>query len=417
MTAITKAQAAKAFGAALFTHTRRQNTFVNMLTGSAPKSVPADKNRNKNQTEAGAPVVMVTDLSKQAGDSVEMDLFHNLTKKPTMGDKKVEGRGEDLNKVEFELSINQGRHNVDSGGKMSQQRTKQNLLQVARTMLGSYFNDLQDEIATYHVAGARGSFAPSDMIVPTEDDPDFNEIMVNKVTPPTYDRHFYGGDAQTLNTGDSNVISAADTLTLGKINEIALFLEEMAHPIKPIKFEADQLAGESPFYVLFVTPRQWNDLWNDIQKVGAKGETSVASLIATAVNRSQGFKHPLFQGDRLMWRNILIRKYSKPVRFNAGDTVKVSTNTKDAQTTGAVIPSGVTVDRAMLLGGQALANAYGKTSSQAQFKMTTKKVDHDNGRETSIAWMNGLAKVRFEEKNGRINDYGVAVLDTAVTMS
>lgn len=411
MTAITKAQAAKAFGAALFTSTRRPNTFVNMLTGSAPKSVKADKNRNKNQTESGAPVVMINDLSKVAGDTVEMDLFHNLSKKPTMGDKKVEGRAEDLNKVEFKLSINQGRHNVDSGGKMSQQRTKQNLLQVARTMLGNYFNDLQDEVAMYHLAGARGSFDAPDLIVPTEQDPDFKEIMVNPVTPPTYDRHFYGGDATSLTQ-----LSKADTLTLGKIDELALFLEEMAHPIQPIKFEADQLGGEDPFYILFVTPRQWNDLSKDLKKAGANGESSFQALMASAINRSKGFNHPIFRGDVIMYRNILIRKYRKPVRFNPGDVVQISTNTKDATTTDAVIPTGVTVDRAILLGGQAMANAYGKTSSGAQFKMHTEKVDHGNGRETSIAWMNGVAKVRFEEKSGRINDYGVAALDTAVTI-
>ncbi|EJG1613407.1 N4-gp56 family major capsid protein [Vibrio parahaemolyticus] len=402
MTTITKAQAAKAFGAALFTHTRRQNTFVNMLTGKAPKAVPADRNRNKTQTEAGAPVVMITDLTKQAGDTVEMDLFHNLGGMPTMGDKKIEGRGESLSKVEFELVINQGRHNVDSGGKMAQQRTKQNLLQVARTMLGNYFNDLQDEIATYHLAGARGDFMPSDMIVPTADHSMFGEIMVNPVTAPTADRHFFGGDA----TGIADIV-AADTLTLAKIDEIALYLEEMAHPIKPIRFEADELYGESPFYVLFVTPRQWADLWADVQGAG-----KVQELIANAVNRSQGFKHPLFQGDRLMWRNILVRQYRKPVRFNAGSKVKVgaaSGNGTETEATAATV-----IDRAILLGGQALAVAYGKSSSGAQFSMHTEKVDHGNGRETSIAWMSGVKKVRFQEKNGRINDYGVMVLDTAV---
>ncbi len=402
MTTITRAQAAKAFGAALFTHTRRQNTFVNMLTGSAPKAVPADKKKNKTQTEAGAPVVMITDLTKQAGDTVEMDLFHNLGGLPTMGDKKIEGRGESLSKVEFELGINQGRHNVDSGGKMSQQRTKQNLLQVARTMLGNYFNDLQDEISTYHLAGARGDFMPADMIVPTADHSAFAEIMVNDVTAPTADRHFFGGDATSLTD-----LVAADTLTLSKIDEIALYLEEMAHPIKPVRFEADALYGESPFYVLFVTPRQWADLWADVQSSGKANE-----LIANAVNRSKGFNHPLFQGDRIMWRNILVRQYKKPVRFNKGSTVKIGTANGDGKETEVTAPT--ILDRAILLGGQALACAYGKTNSGAQFAMHTEKVDHGNGRETSIAWMNGIKKVRFQEKNGRINDYGVMVLDTAV---
>ncbi|KMV28544.1 virion structural protein [Photobacterium swingsii] len=405
MTAISKSQAAKAFGAALFTSTRRKNTFVNMLTGSAPQSVQADRNRNKSQTEAGAPVVMVTDLSRQAGDTVEMDLFHNLNGLPTMGDKKIEGRGESLDKVEFELSINQGRHNVDSGGKMSQQRTKQNLLQVARTMLGNYFNDLQDEIATYHLAGARGDFMPEDMIVPTADHHLFAETMVNPITAPTADRHFFGGDADAID--GANGIVAADKLTLSKIDEIALYLEEMAHPIKPVRFEADALYGESPFFVLFVTPRQWNDLWTDAQANG-----KVTELIANAVNRSNGFKHPLFQGDRLMWRNILVRKYSKPVRFNSGSSVQVGNGNGDGKEN--TVTAKTLIERAILLGAQALANAYGKTSSGAQFNMTTKKVDHDNGRETVIGWMNGLKKVRFEEKSGRVNDYGVMVLDTAV---
>ncbi|WP_274882435.1 N4-gp56 family major capsid protein [Vibrio harveyi] len=406
MTAITKAQAAKAFGAALFMHTRRQNTFVNMLTGKAPQGVKSDTNKNKNQTEAGAPVVMINDLGKQAGDTVEMDLFHNLSKRPTMGDRKIEGRGESLDKVVFELSINQGRHNVDSGGRMSQQRTKHNLLSVARTMLGNYFNDLQDEIATYQLAGARGDFMPEDMILPTADDAEFDELVVNKLQAPTYDRHFYGGDADSI-----SALDATDKLTLAKVDELALYLEEMAHPIKTIKFEADQLKNESPFYVLFVTPRQWNDLWTD-----ATANNKIQELMAQALNRSNGFKHALFQGDRLMWRNILIRKYTKPVVFNPNSVVTVSTNSAAATTTTIQVPSAVTVHRAILLGGQALANAYGKTSSGAQFKMTTKKVDHDNGRETSIAWMNGLKKVRFEEKNGRLNDYGVAVLDTAVSI-
>ncbi|KFA99474.1 N4-gp56 family major capsid protein [Vibrio sp. ER1A] len=404
--AITKAQAAKKFGAALFVHTRRQNTFVNMLTGSAPKAAKADKNKNKSQTEAGAPVVMINDLSKEAGDTVEMDLFHNLSKRPTMGDRKIEGRGESLDKVAFELSIDQGRHNVDSGGKMSQQRTKHNLLQVAKTMLGNYFNDVQDEIATYHLAGARGDFMPDDMIIPTADDPEFKELMVNDVLPPTYDRQFYAGDATSIDT-----IETRHKITLSCIDDLALYLEEMAHPIKPIKFEADQLRNESPFYVLFVTPRQWNDLWAD-----AQSSNKLQELMAQAMNRSTGFKHPLFQGDRLMWRNILVRKYSKPVRFNAGSVVTVSNNDRKATTTTKQIKAGVTVDRAILLGGQAMANAYGKSKSGAQFSMHSESVDHGNGRETSIAWMNGLKKVRFEEKNGRMNDYGVMALDTAVSL-
>lgn len=403
MSTITKAQAAKAFGAALFTHTRRQNTFVNMLTGAAPKAAKADKAHGKKQTEKGAPVVMINDLQSQAGDTVEMDLFHNLNGLPTMGDKKLEGRGESLSKTVFELRIDQGRKMVDSGGKMSQKRTKHDLLSTAKTLLGNYYNDLKDEVAMYHLAGARGSFAPSDFIIPTEDHSEFKEIMVNDVMAPTYDRHVFGGDATSF-----EAIDAADIMTLEKLDDLALILEEQANPMKHISFEADQMANESPFFLLFVTPRQWRDLW------ASATDKKLQELQSRAIKRGQGFNHPVFKGDVIMWRNILVRQNRKPVRFFAGDTVTVSNNDKLATT--KQVTAGTTIDRAILLGGQALANAYGKSDSGSHFSMTTEKTDHGNANETAIVWMNGCKKVRFADKTGRVNDYGTMVLDTAVSL-
>ena len=403
MSTITRAQAAKAFGAALFTHTRRQNSFANMLTGSAPQAAKKDKNHGKNQTEKGAPIVMINDLQSQAGDAVEMDLFHNLSGLPTMGDRKIEGRGETLSKTVFDLKIDQGRHLVDSGGKMSQKRTKHNLLSTAKVLLGNYFNDLQDEIVMYQIAGSRGSYEADGIIMPLEDHEEFSEIVVNPLQAPTYDRHMFGGDATSFES-----IDAADVMTLDTINNIALILEEQANPVKHISFEADQMANEAPFYILFVTPRQWEDLWVSMT------DKKIQELQAAAMKRGTGFNHRVFKGDVIMWRNILVRKYKKPVRFYAGDNVAVSDNVKSASTT--LRTASTTIDRAILLGGQALANAYGSTESGAQFKMTTKKTDHDNGRETSIAWMNGCKKVRFKDKSGRVNDFGTMVLDTAITL-
>ncbi|URQ87729.1 N4-gp56 family major capsid protein [Pseudoalteromonas sp. SCSIO 43088] len=404
MSTITRAQAAKAFGAALFTHTRRQNTFVNMLTGAAPQSAKKDANHGKKQTEKGAPIVMIRDLESQAGDTVEMDLFHNLNGLPTMGDKKLEGRGESLSKTVFELRIDQGRKMVDSGGKMSQKRTKHDLLSTAKTLLGNYYNDLKDEVAMYHLAGARGSFNPSDIIVPLDDHEEFNEIMVNDIQAPTYDRHIFGGDASTFEGIDS-----ADIMTIEKLDDIALILEEQQNPMKHIEFEKDEMANESPFFLLFVTPRQWRDLW------ASATEKKMQELMARAMARGRGFNHPVFKGDVIMWRNILVRQYRKPVRFYAGDTVTVSNNDKLATT--KQVTAGTDIDRAILLGGQALANAYGKAESGTHFHMSTKKTDHDNANETAIVWMNGCKKVRFADRNGRVNDYGTMVLDTAVSLS
>ncbi len=390
---------------ALFTAANRNRSFVNVLTEQqeAPKSVNPDK-KGTTQTSHNAPVVRITDLQKQKGDEVDMQIVHKLSKRPTMGDEKLAGRGENLAFADFSLKINQGRHLVDAGGKMSEQRFKHNLNKTARTLLGTYFNDVQDQSATFHLAGARGDYMADDTIVPLADHGEFGKIMINDVLPPTYDRHFYSGDATSMETLD-----AADLFTLATVDNIALFLDEMAHPLQPIRMSKDELANEDPYFVLYVTPRQWNDWYTS-----TSGKDWQA-MMTRAVQRSKGFDHPLFKGECAMWRNVLVRKYGgTPVRFNAGSKVLVSNNDLVAST--KLITTGTTIDRAMLLGGQALANAYGTGDGGGFFGYNEEKVDHGNGTEVSIRWINGLKKIRFKQKDGRVNDHGVMVVDSAVTL-
>lgn len=403
MTTITPAQAKHLQEVALFTAANRNRSFVNMFTEAAPKKAKGDKKGNK-QTSPHAPIVRVTDLTKTAGDSVDMQIVHKLSKRPTMGDKKLEGRGENMEFSSFELGINQGRHLVDAGGKMSQKRTGHNLKSTARTLLGPYFNDLQDQCATVHLAGARGDFLASDTILPLASHDEYQDIMVNDITPPTYDRHFFGGDATRFEDIDD-----ADTFSIETVDNIKLFLEEMANPMQPIRFQSDEMSGDEPFYVLNVTPRQWHDWY---QSTSYK---DWQSLMAAAMKRSSGFKHPVFNGDVAMRGNILVRKYmGMPIRFDVGSVVDVCNNDKRA--TVSQKEAKARIDRGILMGGQALANAWGKTQSGNQFSFHEEKVDHGNATEISIGWMNGLKKIRFEDKTGRINDHGCMALDTAISL-
>ncbi|EFG3348383.1 N4-gp56 family major capsid protein, partial [Escherichia coli] len=323
MTTVTSAQANKLYQVALFTAANRNRSMVNILTEQqeAPKAVSPDKKSTK-QTSAGAPVVRITDLNKQAGDEVTFSIMHKLSKRPTMGDERVEGRGEDLSHADFSLKINQGRHLVDAGGRMSQQRTKFNLASSARTLLGTYFNDLQDQCAIVHLAGARGDFVADDTILPTAEHPEFKKIMINDVLPPTHDRHFFGGDATSFEQ-----IEAADIFSIGLVDNLSLFIDEMAHPLQPVRLSGDELHGEDPYYVLYVTPRQWNDWYT------STSGKDWNQMMVRAVNRAKGFNHPLFKGECAMWRNILVRKYAgMPIRFYQGSKVLVSENNLTATT-------------------------------------------------------------------------------------
>ncbi|EHX6274158.1 N4-gp56 family major capsid protein [Salmonella enterica] len=402
MSTVTTAQANKLYQVALFTTANRNRSMVNILTEQeeAPKAVSPDRKSTK-QTSAGAPVVRITDLNKARGDEVSFSIMHKLSKLPTMGDERIEGRGEDLSRADFTLRIDQGRHLVDAGGRMSQQRTKFNLITSARTLLGTYFNDLQDQCAVIHLAGARGDFMADDVIVPLDSHRNFKEIMINDVMPPTHNRHFFGGDATSLEALDSS-----DVFTLGLVDNMALYIDEMAHPLQPVRLKGDELYGEDPYYVLYVTPRQWNDWYT------STSGKDWNQMMVRAVNRSKGFSHPLFKGECAMWRNILVRKYAGiPIRFYTGSKVWVSNN--DLAATTKQVEVRTNIDRAMLLGAQALANAYGQRNG-GHFNLVQKKTDMDNRTEIAIDWINGLKKIRFADKNGKINDHGVIAVDTAV---
>jgi hypothetical protein len=77
------------------------------------------------------------------------------------------------------------------------------------------------------------------------------------------------------------------------------------------------------------------------------------------------------------------------------------------------------VNRAILLGAQAIADAWGLSGSADSggyhFSQTTEDKDYGNSRAHAIAWMCGKKKIRFTDSNGRVNDHGVMVLDTAVS--
>lgn len=394
----------KLFNAALFLEASRRPSFSNIQTGNTP-SLKGEAKKARGQSSAGAPIVRVTDLQTAAGDEVTVDIFHQLRQKPVMGDKLISGKGASLKYASFSLKIDQGRTLVDAGGRMSQKRTKHNLKMTAKTLLSPYYNRLADQICLVHLAGARGDHFDADWILPTADDVDFEEIAVNAVTPPTFDRHMYGGDATALDN-----IDAADKFSLASVDNMRLALDEMAFPLQPVRMEGDPMADDSPFHVMWITPRQWFDFWTSTS--GADWR----ALQANAFERRRDFNHPIFKGDAVMWNNILVKKQPRPIRFNAGSNVLVSTNTDNAGTETKV--PGVRVERAILLGAQALADAYGATGGKNggyYFSMNQEEIDHGNRNELSIAWMNGKAKIRFKGTDGRVNDHGVMVLDTAVS--
>lgn len=96
----------------------------------------------------------------------------------------------------------------------------------------------------------------------------------------------FGGDATSFEQ-----IEAADIFSIGTVDNLSLFIDEMAHPLQPVRLSGDELHGEDPYYVLYVTPRQWNDWytstsgkdWNQMM-VRAVNRAKVLTIRCSKVN-------------------------------------------------------------------------------------------------------------------------------------
>lgn len=387
--------------AALFAEATRQRTLSNLLTGPAPKGQSAV---GKMQTSHGAPIVRITDLQTSPGKDVTVDIVHNLRGRPTMGDNKLEGRGDTMKFASDTIKVNQGRHAVDDGGAMLQATTGHELSATAKNLLAGYFKDLDEETTLYHIAGERGTdFDSATSIVPLSADDEYEAIMVNKPVPPTFSRHYYGGDATAIDNIDS-----ADLFGIELLDRMSLITSERGSPLKHVVLGDDTTNGEEPFFVLFISPRQWYDMQ---QTASAKDWNTMTS---NAVKRSSGFSHPIFKGDCLMRENILVRKMPRRVHFDPGYQVTVSANDKDA--TPQLKTAAVHIERAFLLGSQALGVAYGSTkNAKSHFSIREDEKDNGNLKEYTIAWCNGKKALQFKDRDGRKHCHGRIVIDTAVS--
>jgi N4-gp56 family major capsid protein len=284
---------------------------------------------------------------------------------------------------------------------------------VGRAALAGWWARMNDQIKLVHMAGARGSHNTPDWVVPLASDPIFGEIMVNvdsssRVMPPTYDKHFYAGDATSLASLDGT-----DILTLNDIDKLRAAIDEMPVPMQPIILPDDPASADEPLYVLLVTSRQWHYLQN------RTGTTAWRTFLQNARERSS--KNPLFSGEPGMWNGILIKKMPRPIRFAPGEVVNICTDSADATISTATVSAnlgvsggaGYAVDRALLLGAQAMAECWGQHSkSGSHMAWHEEETDHGNTLEASISAIGGWSKLRFRDSTGYLRDHGIAVLDS-----
>lgn len=402
----------------LFASHNQRNTTMNRLTGKMPTGTAGAEMTLRKQSSSHMPIVKCMDLGKSTGDEVTFHLLNPVGAKPIMGSANAEGRGVGMKLSEDRLRVDQARFPVDLGNAMTSIRSPADFRKLGRPVAQGLADKYVDQSNLVHMAGARGFNDNIEWVVPTTADADFAAIMVNPVKAPTKNRHFIadGGNGVkpfTVNAGEVDLVST-DLLKMDTVDGIRTYMEQIALPPPPVIFEGDEAATDSPLRVLLVSPAQYSTFATD---------PNFRSFQASAMARaSQAKGHPLFKGDAGLWNGVLIVKMPKPIRFYAGDAIKYCASYTSEAETSCIVPAsfGTThaVDRAILLGGQAVAEAWAASDkSKIPFFWSEKELDHGDKCELLLGMIRGVSKIRFDVDHGdgsQFTDYGVTVFDTAV---
>lgn len=416
--------AQKQYSKALSAMAVRQPTPLRSLTGPMPSEDQAMR-KLRQQSTIEMPVVRVDELAKGPGDTVQVDCAHVVKLRPIMGDRNAEGMGAALKYSSQDIKIDMATLPVSAGGKMTQQRTSHSMRTNALMQLKGGMPRFRWQRALTMMAGARGVQDGTDWIVPLASDPDFAEIMINAVKAPTYNRHWVVAGATIVQGGAAlATLATTDTARLSHLDEFAAIWSEMSTRMAPIHIPGDPAAGDDPIKgVWMVDELVWNDIITDTT---ANNNLRVFQMNAVKrANYGELAKHPLFSGDVVMWRNILVRKMQTAIRFNAGNLVPhvTAANRLTATETNVTIAAalGTThqVSRTLFLGAQALAVASGANAqSEETYSLLEHKTNFERNLEFGGEVIGAEQKLRWNLPNeaGDLEptDFGIGVLDVVV---
>lgn len=355
-------KAVKRFSATLFADSARESYFGSRFAGKGENVM--------------APIQVMLDLAKDAGDTISYDLSLQLKNKPVYGDERLAGKMAQLKFATDQVHIDQIRCGVSAGGRMSRKRVLHDLRMVARARMAEWWGRWDDEETSMYLAGARGI---NDGFV---EDIGYTGYAGNAFTAPDTDHQMYGGSATSKGS-----LTTADVMSLTVIEKAVTKAKTMGGrgqnipQIRPLRFN-----GEDRFVLLMSEFDSYNlrtntstGQWLDIQKAAAG---------------AQGDAGPLFKGALGMYNGVILHAHDVVIRFNDYGA-------------GSVAAS-----RSLFMGRQAAVRAHGNAGNGLRYDWHEEQVDHGNEIEISTSTIRGSKKNAFEI-NGTRRDFGLISIDCA----
>lgn len=278
---------------------------------------------------------------KSEGDRVRVQLRLQLSGDGVLGDSTLEGNEEALSVYYDDVYVNQLRHAVRSGGKMSEQRVPFSVREEAKDGLADWWADRWD---TWFFNQIAGNTAQTDV----------RYTGLQAAIAPS------SGNVVSIDSTSTASMTSSEVLDITKIHYAVYKAKEATYPIRPIR------VGGKDYYVMFISEEQATDLktnysagqWGDIQKAALMG-----GKIAD---------NPIFTGALGVIDNVILHSTSR-------------------------LPSPATnVKRAVLCGAQACAVAFGKGYSAGnKFSWVEELFDYENQLGVAAGCISGLKKLQF----------------------
>jgi N4-gp56 family major capsid protein len=311
-----------------------KETFIQRFIGTGDNNVIQEK----------------TDTKKDSGDRVRVTLRMQLTGDGVLGDSTLEGNEEALTTYTDDLLINQLRHAVRSGGKMTAQRIPFSIREEAMSGLRDWWSDRLDTAFFNQICG---------YTVQTD-----TRFTGNNATiaPDTSHRVWMTGSADETVQADSTKIA-----TLSMIDAAVTKAKLMTPGLRPIKVDGKE------HYVVFLHPYQVYSIrtststgqWLDIQKAALSG--------------SGAKDNPIFSGALGVHNGCILHEATRVTNGVHSSTGAAQTSTR----------------RAVLCGAQSAFIGFGQNSSFKEFDWQESLFDYDNQLGVKAGCIYGMKKARF----------------------
>jgi N4-gp56 family major capsid protein len=306
------------------------------------------------------------DTKKSAGDKITFGLRMQLTGAGTAGDGTLEGNEEALTTYNDAVLIDQLRHAVRSGGRMSQQRVPFSVREEALSGLTDWWKDRIDLSGFNQLCGNTA-----------QADTRFTGMQATLAPDNAVGTGHYLNAHAAASVLDSDLV-AGEVFNLTMLDRASERATVITPALRPV------MVGKNKYWVGFIHTYQKTDLrtntasgqWLDIQKAAMTG--------------GEVSDNPIFTGALGVYNNVILHEDTRVTQgVNAGPVANAN------------------VRRAVFCGAQALTMAFGRESGPNRFTWVEELFDYENQLGVAAGLIFGMKKSRFNNL-----DFGTVVMSS-----